>query len=567
MARSCGIRIGPRRYELVVLDGSPKKHKIAAYAMGDLPHAGEDAQAAAAAVLRAVVKEHGIPLDNVGVALDTGTAAFRVLKVPFSDKGKIEEVIKFEVESHLPQWNIDDIVVDFHVMDGNDVQSELLVTAVPKSEVQTVLDLCGRAGIEPLEAELETTAMVNAALASDLCTLENAQVLVHVGELSTSVVVVDGRRVREMRAIRLGAMATEGPASGFETEAPADAEAVPESPLEPRDPEESARRLEQAIKRIRRELGRTVSAARTLRPIDAVYVCGLDLPGLVGSRIQDAEVRALDVFQQDGGQPAEGSAALVVAYGVALRQLGGGELRPSLRREDLRYAGAFEKVELPLAVVALLAITFIGVWFIFLTKETEFVDHRLAYWRNSAQKFLIGDLKAGKQGYLLYPSDPMQKYLSNMDADTERSDYEQLQYVNGQLKQEIKKFEKDLGQDSSIEQPQSALVACSLVLATLETEVKAGGRPSLRKVQSTYTVGKQGGGDYVRVVLDITFFAGDTVEATQNYEDFIKATESQPWCRGKIDRRPSVSLEDGKGIWVVGLAIEVDVTKANLEKV
>jgi Tfp pilus assembly PilM family ATPase len=566
MARSCGLRIGPRRYELVVLDGSPKKHKIVAYATGDLPHTGEDASAVA--ILRAVVKDHALPLDNLGVALDTGTAAFRVLKVPFSDRAKIEEVIKFEVESQLPQWNIDDVVVDFHVMDASEDQSELLVTAVPKSELKHVLDLCSKAGIEPLEAELETSAMVNAALASDLCTLDNAQLLVHVGEISTSVVVVDGRRVREMRAIRIGAMATEVAQPGeAEAPPPAESEDAPADPLEPRDPEETARRLEQAIKRIRRELGRTVSAARTLHPIDAVYVCGLELPGLVGSRIQDVEVRPLDVFQQDGGQPAEGSGPLVVAYGVALRQLGGGELKPSLRREDLRYAGAFEKVELPLAVVALLAITIIGVWFIFLTKETEFVDRRLAFWRNSCQKFLIGDLKQGKQAYLLYPSDTIQKYLSNMDADTDRDNFEQLQYVNGQLKQEIKKFEKDLGQDASIEQPQSALVACSLVLGSLESEIQGGGRPSLRKVQSTYTIGKQGKGDYVRVVLDITFFANDTVEATQNYEDFIKATEAQPWCRGPIDRRPSVSLEDGKGIWVVGLAIEVDVSKANLEKV
>ena len=28
MARSCGIRLGPRRFELVVLDGGPKKHRI-----------------------------------------------------------------------------------------------------------------------------------------------------------------------------------------------------------------------------------------------------------------------------------------------------------------------------------------------------------------------------------------------------------------------------------------------------------------------------------------------------------------------------------------------------------
>lgn len=566
MARSCGLRIGPRRYELVVLDGSPKKHKIAAYAMGDLPHGADDAESAAAAVLRAAVKEHGVPADNVGVAVDTGMAAFRTLKVPFSDRNKIEEVIKFEVESHLPQWNIDDVVVDFHVLDASDDQSELLVTAAPKAELKRVLDLCGRAGVEPLEAELETSAMVNAALGSDLCTLDNAQVLVHVGELSTSVVVVDGRKVREMRAIRIGAMAIE-PQAAAEGEPAPEPEAPPADPLEPRDPEEAARRLEQAIKRIRRELGRTVSAARTLHPIDAVYVCGFELPGLVGSKIQDADVHALDVFQKDSGQPAEGFGPLVVAYGVALGRLGGGELKPSLRREELRYAGAFEKVELPLAVVALLAVTFLGVWFIFLTKETQFVDTQLAFWRNSAQRFLIGDLKQGKQGYLLYPSDAMNKYLANMDADLDRDKFTQLQYVNGQLKQEIKKLEKDLGQDSEITQPQSALVACSLVLGTLEDEIQAGGRPSLRKVQSTYTIGKQGKGDYVRVVIDVTFFAGDTVQATQNYEDFIKATEAQPWCIGQIDRRPSVSLEDGKGIFVVGLAIEVDVSKANLEKI
>ncbi len=562
MARSCGLRIGPRRYELVVLDGSPKKHKIAAYAMGDLPHGSEDATAAAAAVLRAAVKEHGVPADNVGVAIDTGLAAFRPLKLPFSDRNKIEEVVKFEVESHLPQWNIDDVVIDFHVIDATTEASELIVTAVPKADVKAIISLCEKAGIEPLELEVETTAMVNAALASDLCSIDDAQVLVHVGESSTSVVVVDGRKVREMRAIRIGALAHE-PAAVEEVEG----EEKPEAPVEPRDAEEVARRLDQAIKRIRRELGRTLSAARTAHPIEAVYVCGFELPGLVGSKILDADVLALDVFQKDGGHPAEGFGPLVVAYGVALRQLGGGELRPHLRREELHYAGAFEKVELPLAVVALLAVTLLGVWFIFLTKETQFVDSQLAYWRNSAQKFLIGDLKAGKQGYLLYPSDPLSKYLDNLDADQDRNKFEQLQYVNGQLKNEIKKLEKDLGQDAEITQPQSALVGSSLVLATLEKSVGEGARPSLRKLQSTYTLGKQGKSDYVSVKIDVTFFASDAVQATQNYEDFIKAIEAQPWCIGQIVRRASETLENGEGIFIAGLVIDVDITKADLEKV
>ena len=37
MARTCGIRIGPRRYELVVLDGSAKKHRIVAFQTGEFP--------------------------------------------------------------------------------------------------------------------------------------------------------------------------------------------------------------------------------------------------------------------------------------------------------------------------------------------------------------------------------------------------------------------------------------------------------------------------------------------------------------------------------------------------
>ena len=44
MARTCGIRIGPRRYELVVLDGSAKKHRIVAFQMGEFPQGGEDLQ-------------------------------------------------------------------------------------------------------------------------------------------------------------------------------------------------------------------------------------------------------------------------------------------------------------------------------------------------------------------------------------------------------------------------------------------------------------------------------------------------------------------------------------------
>ena len=566
MARSCGIRIGPRRFELVVLDGGAKKHKITAYMAGELPRDAEDPLAAAAAVLKQAAKDHDIPKDNVGIAIDTGLAAFRTIKMPFTDRAKIEQVVKFEVESLLPQWSIDDVIVDFLTLDTVQDTSELLITAVQKQDLRRVLSIAEKAGLEPLEAELETTAMVNAALGADVATADTAQILVHIGEQSTSVVVLDGGRVREMRAIHIGALSHELPVTSplaeiAEAVAPAEGDDTLPGLVETADPAESQRRLDQAIKRIRRELGRTVSATRTVHPIDSIYVCGFDIPGLVGSSILDVPIRVLDVFQEDGGQPASGFGQLVVPYGVALRQLGGGVLRPSLRREELRYTGAFERVELPLAVVCLLVVTLLAVWNIFLFQEERFTDRHLAYWRDSAMQYLLGNPKKGVPGYLEFPSDTVTNYAANLDADTGRNKYEQLEQVRSLLQSEIKKLEKDLGQDADISQPQSALRGLALVLDVLERGTRDGARPSLRKVRSSYVIGRAGKPDSVKVAFDVSFFGEDAVAATQHYEAFVKALGQEPWFVG-FEPRPSASLENGKGIFLQGIAANVDVSKA-----
>jgi Tfp pilus assembly PilM family ATPase len=559
MARSCGLRIGPRRFELVVIDGSAKKHKITAYMSGELPREGADPIASAAAILREAVKAHNVPTDNVGVAIDTGLAAFRTIKVPFADKNKIDEVIKFEVESQLPQWNIDDVVIDFHVLESTDDSSELLVTAVPKTDLRTVLSICEKAGVEPLEVELETTAMVNAAMTANICTVDNAQVLVHIGETSTSVVVMDGGKVREMRAIHIGALSHEFPAS--ETEPVAEGEAP--APVVPaNDPLEVQRRLEQAIKRIRRELGRTVSAARTVHPIDSVYVCGLELPGLAGSRILDAEVRVLDVFDADGGQPAEGFGPLVVPYGVAVRQLGGGVLRPSLRREELHYSGAFERVELPLAVVALLVLTFLGVWFIFLLKERKMIDEGpLTFWRDSARTYVLGNPAKGAPGDLIYPPESVTAYVKNWDNDKERNKFDQLRYLTNLIQQDVKKLEKDLGQDAEIKQPQSAFVGMALVMDVLSKQWTDAVRPSMRTVQATYMPARQSKPDHVKVDLTMSFLANDSLTASQAFDDFTRDLKTQPWYVD-FESKSNNPVEGGKGIFLSNVTIEVDVSKA-----
>jgi hypothetical protein len=584
MARSCGLRIGSRRFELVVLDGNPKKSRIVATAVGEfaLPKsepapAGPDGQPAPpedpaiemASVLAQAVKQHGIPTDNVGIAIDTGRAAFRTLTLPITEKTKIEQVLKFEVEGMLPQWNIDDVVVDFLTLEASDASSELLVTAVPKSELRRVLDLCAMAGVEPQEAELEATAMVNAALAADLCKLETAQLLVHIGEISTSVVIMDSGKVREMRAIHLGALSHETTTGTPAEGEPAEGEPAPEVAATAIDAAEKERRLDQAIRRIRRELGRTISAARTVAPIEAVYVCGFDLPGLEGSAILDVPVKKLDVFETGEGngvgeRPAGSGtgAELVVAYGAALRQLGAGRLAPALRREELRYSGALERLELPIAVVALLLVTLLGVWNIFLSKEREWADQKLGVYRDTTKAFLLGG--KGRLAALRNPSDDTTKLLNSMTPTSKVPKLDQLTNLRRQLESETKKLEKDLGQDTEIPQPQSALTGLTLVLDVLEKQGTELARPSIRKVTSIYQKARGGAskGDSVRVSFDVTFFADSAALATNFYDQFKRELkQGHPWYVD-FEEHSSVPLEDGKGIFLSGIAVVVDVNKA-----
>ncbi|MCA9001347.1 MAG: pilus assembly protein PilM, partial [Planctomycetes bacterium] len=241
MARSCGLRLGPRRFELVVLEGNSKKHKIIAYYAGEFDQGVEDPGGHAVELLKDAAKAHRIPTDNLGLVIDSGTSAFRHLSLPISDRSKLEQVIKYEVEGELPQWNIDDVVVDYHVLEEEDDESKLLITAVPKEDVQAALQLVERAGLEPLEVQLETSAMVNAATNVSLCGPEEAQLLVHVGDLSTSVVVMDGGNIREMRVIHIGALTHELNSAGAP---PAEGEEEGEHSAPAIDPVEQARRLD-----------------------------------------------------------------------------------------------------------------------------------------------------------------------------------------------------------------------------------------------------------------------------------------------------------------------------------
>lgn len=560
MAQSIGIHLGERCFHLVALDGGLKKHKLVCAVSGEIPVA-EDAAQQVVARLREVVKEHKLRADSVYLAIDSGVAAFRNLTLPFDDRDKIEEVIKFEVEGNLPQFDIDQVVVDFLTLSSKPgVESSLLVTAVPKDRLGSALRLCERAGLDALDAELEGTALFDAAFEGGLLEEDAGTVLIHVGDTATTVAVADGRRLASLRAIRVGA--AQSRPRGETPEAEGAEEGAEPIPLE-----DGAERQAASVQRIRRELQRTLSAARTTNEIRKVYVCGQEMPGMTEGALLDVPIQTMpfEFGELDGAQ------RYLIAFGAALRGFGGGALRPHLRREELRFTGRFERVELPMAVFTLLLFTLLFVRYIVVEKQLEWRDE------GNLAKNLKGDmqiwLEASNQYMFPNPSDPrrvrlpdppqaLADYAAKAQAgqDLERTKYEEMMEIRRQLKLEINRLSKELGQVSEIKQPQSALTGATLAMDVF-AELGEDARVGIRRFEAAYQHSSAGKGDSVIVTVDADFFAANSLEATRLYNQLEGSFKSKPWCMD-FEGKSNKALDEDKGIQVDGLSIQIDVDKA-----
>ncbi len=566
MASSCGIHVDSRSVQVVALEGGPRKYRVTARFSRDLSGA-DDPLTAVTEALRQALSEHRLRPESVSLALDSGQAAFRNVTLPFDDRAKIEEVIKYEVESDFPQWNIEDVIVEFLVLSTQGgTESNLLVLGVPKARLETQLQACEKAGLDAQEAELDGTALFNAAHASGLLATDSAQLLVHVGDTSTTVVLVDGGKLVSMRAIRAGALphlpvAAEGE-SGEATEKAPEAEAG------------TSERSADTARRIRRELARTISGAETAQPIAAVHVCGHELPGLEQEPLLGVPVLLWPAISADPGGESGGADARrhVIAFGAALRGLGAVPLQTNLRRENLKYAGRFERIELPLAVFSLLLCTLLAVMWIITEKQIDWRDEGnlakglkgdMQLWLRQSNVFLLPDPEQGMLGRLKEPPPELAKYMKDAEAgkDEVRTKYQEIEWIRRQLVIEVEKLKRELGQVSDIKQPQSALRAATLVMSVIDGLGPDLGRFAVRSLGANYQQGNQRQPDSVEVQLDMDFFAEDDLEASKHYNALRRQILAQPWCVEMPDR-PTKPFEAGKGLGVDGISIQV-----NLEKV
>src|SRR5262245_1036752 len=237
MVRSVGIDAGEYAVKTVEIDGGYRKTRLLGYRIEKVTGAvmETDARAAAAATAVAEALRAAKMSGDKVLGYPCREAVLRTIEVPFRGADAIRKVIKSEVESAIHSHQVDDMVVDFHELGGSPEGSRVLVAAVPKPGLRSILTALTGEGVEPERVDLDTMALYRVAEwcgafrapgLDDEIALEDddgADVAVpavvaatapagsgsitavlDLGARSTRVLLVDGGRLVDMRTLRLG---------------------------------------------------------------------------------------------------------------------------------------------------------------------------------------------------------------------------------------------------------------------------------------------------------------------------------------------------------------------------
>lgn len=231
---------------------------------------GESELERAARTIQALIAEERLEPEMCAATLG-GEAMIRLLAMPFSDRKKIEQVLGFELESHV-LGEIEGLEIDFVTSTTNAQGTRVIAVAAPRTEVKARIDALAAVGCEPRvigAAALSYAALRGHAFAS--APDDPPLAILDLGHHHTHVCIVQGETVLFARTIpRGGDDITVAIADAFRM-TPEDAEgakhaqafilaqgAVAESPSH-RKVDETVR---EAVRPLVRELRQTLAAFR-----------------------------------------------------------------------------------------------------------------------------------------------------------------------------------------------------------------------------------------------------------------------------------------------------------------
>lgn len=426
MATAVGLDIGIQGIKVAIVDGSPKKPRLADFIDYKL-EPGQTTRALGpdglAALIARIFRDRKIPTDNVIAAAPASQCLARDLQVPFTRDDQIAKTIKFQAESVFQSISIDDLIVEWYKLeDGGGSRhpapagkptapaaerSRLLVLGLKKELLRAQLAMLGEADLDPAAIDLDLAAIYNAWTLTRDAKDARRTLIVDLGGSSLKTVIIEGGRLRGIRSVRAQAagikvgekrrpaVSLEDLKSGLSPEERDDAFFMEDEgrlPVVILDDEqseifdlaaESEETRQTVVEKIFLEIDRALAATRVDGPIEKVLLTG---GGAAAEGIEAAfaehfqapcERLALSGALETKNARVREAVDLVgpTAIGLGLKGIGYDRGGLDFRKEEFTYAGKFERAKRGVAC----SLVLLFVFFFLLAYDYQRVEMRRLY--------------------------------------------------------------------------------------------------------------------------------------------------------------------------------------------
>lgn len=154
-------------------------------------------------VVMTAIGQSGIKTKDVVIGLPSQKTFTTVVDMPAMEEAELRSTIKYQIDQYIPMA-VDDAKVDW-VSLGQSLhdpkQQEVLLTSTAISYAESRLEFVEGLGLNVIAAEPDPIAMIRSVLPSGI---NDARLIVDVGEMSTDIVITYGDTPRLIRTLPTG---------------------------------------------------------------------------------------------------------------------------------------------------------------------------------------------------------------------------------------------------------------------------------------------------------------------------------------------------------------------------
>jgi type IV pilus assembly protein PilM len=145
--------------------------------------------------LGSLVKEMGLKSGLTTLCLGGPSVFTRVIKLPLSDPGQVEQMVGFEAQQAVPA--IEEASWDFQVFppgQAGAAELEALIVAMKTETVTETIAAASAAGLKTDIVDLSPTALIN-AFRYQYPEIETCTLILEIGARSTNILLVEGKKI------------------------------------------------------------------------------------------------------------------------------------------------------------------------------------------------------------------------------------------------------------------------------------------------------------------------------------------------------------------------------------